>query len=43
VKEKLLPGGLEPLGSTPEEMMEMLRVDIAKYAKIAKDAKSQPE
>lgn len=38
VKEKLLSVGIEGVGSTPEHLMDVLEADIAKYAKIVKDA-----
>ena len=43
VKEKLLSAGLEPMGGTPQQLHEILQGDIAKYARIARDAKIQPE
>jgi tripartite-type tricarboxylate transporter receptor subunit TctC len=43
VKEKLLSAGLEPMGGTPQQLHERLQADIAKYARIAKDARIQPE
>jgi len=38
IKEKLHGMGLEPFYSTPEQFAELMRVDIAKYAKIIKAA-----
>ena len=43
IKEKLLTAGLDPGGSTPERLREVLVADIAKYAKIVRDAKIKPE
>lgn len=43
VKDKLLPAGIEGAGSTPEHLMEVLKADIAKYAKIVKDARIPPQ
>lgn len=43
IKEKLLTAGLGPGGSTPERLREVLVADIAKYAKIVRDAKIKPE
>ncbi len=43
VREKLAPVGIEPLGSTPEKFADVIRVDIGRYAKIAKDARIKPE
>jgi tripartite-type tricarboxylate transporter receptor subunit TctC len=43
VREKLLPAGIEGVGSTPEHLMDVLEADIAKYAKIVKDARIPPQ
>jgi len=43
VKEKLTPVGLEALGTTPERCMAMMKADLAKYIKVAKDANIRPE
>src|SRR5437867_4339791 len=43
VKERFAPVGLEPLGSTPEQFLEVMKSDLAKYAKVAKDADIKPE
>lgn len=43
VKEKLIPAGLDGVGSTPEHLREVLQGDIAKYAKIVKEAKIKLE
>jgi tripartite-type tricarboxylate transporter receptor subunit TctC len=43
VKDKLVPAGLDGTGSTPERLGEVLKSDIAKYAKIVKDAKIKVE
>jgi tripartite-type tricarboxylate transporter receptor subunit TctC len=43
VKDKLTPVGLEPLGTTPERCMEIMKADLAKYIKVAKDANIKPE
>lgn len=42
-KERLAPIGIEGLGSTPEHLMEVMKGDVAKYRKIAKDANITPE
>ena len=42
-KEKLLNAGLDPVGTTPERLAEVLRADIAKYAKIVRDANIPPQ
>ena len=36
--EKLNPIGLTPAGTTPERYMELMKADLVKYARIAKDA-----
>ncbi|MDP1538012.1 MAG: tripartite tricarboxylate transporter substrate binding protein [Burkholderiales bacterium] len=38
VRERMLVGGIEPVGSTPEELAEAVTTDLAKWAKIIKDA-----
>jgi len=43
VKEKLLSAGIEGVGSTPEHLMDVLKADIEKYAKIVKDARIPPQ
>ena len=43
VKDKLTPVGIEATGTTPERCMEMLKADLAKYIKVAKDANIRPE
>ena len=43
VNEKLSPSGFVPLGTTPERFMEIMKEDVVKYAKIAKDARIRPE
>ena len=43
VKEKLLSSGIEGAGSTPEHLMDVLKADIAKYARIVKDARIPPQ
>jgi tripartite-type tricarboxylate transporter receptor subunit TctC len=42
-REKLNAIGIEPVGTTPERFAEIIRLDLVKYAKIAKDAKIKPE
>jgi tripartite-type tricarboxylate transporter receptor subunit TctC len=37
--ERLKTGGNEPVGSTPDEFDARFRADIAKFAKIVKDAR----
>ncbi len=43
VKEKLATAGLDGVGTTPERLREVLISDIAKYAKIVRDAKISME
>jgi len=43
VRDRLNPVGLSPVGSTPERFMEVMKTDLAKYARIAKEANIQPE
>jgi tripartite-type tricarboxylate transporter receptor subunit TctC len=42
-KDRLAPIGIEPAGTTPEQFAEVIRTDLVKYAKIAKDAGIKPE
>jgi tripartite-type tricarboxylate transporter receptor subunit TctC len=43
IKERLNKVGLEPLGSTPERMLEVMTAELAKYTKVARDARIKPE
>ncbi len=43
VRERLLQLGAEPVASTPEEFAAFTRSELAKYAKIVRDAGIQPE
>jgi tripartite-type tricarboxylate transporter receptor subunit TctC len=43
VRDKLAPVGLSPLTSTPERFGEIMKTDLVKYARIAKDAGIKPE
>jgi tripartite-type tricarboxylate transporter receptor subunit TctC len=38
VRERLLSGGAEPVGSSPEEFAGYIRSETAKWAKVVKDA-----
>jgi tripartite-type tricarboxylate transporter receptor subunit TctC len=38
VREKLSAQGVEPVGNTPAEFAELIRSEIAKYARIVKDS-----
>jgi len=42
-KEHLMPQSYEPLGTTPEEMSEMMKATLSVYAKIVRDAKMPVE
>jgi len=37
VKERFLNGGVEPVGSTPEQLTAKMKYDIAKLGKMIKD------
>jgi tripartite-type tricarboxylate transporter receptor subunit TctC len=43
IKDRLTPVGLEPVGGTPEQFLDVLKAELAKYAKIARDARIRPE
>jgi tripartite-type tricarboxylate transporter receptor subunit TctC len=43
VREKLLGGGLDPIGGTPDEFGRFIRAEIAKWSKIAKDVGAKAE
>jgi tripartite-type tricarboxylate transporter receptor subunit TctC len=43
VKERLNTVGLEPVGSTPEQLLEVMKTELAKYVKLAREANIQPE
>ena len=43
IKERLHPNGMEPIGSTPEQLVEMIKSDFAKYSRIAKIGNIRPE
>jgi tripartite-type tricarboxylate transporter receptor subunit TctC len=38
VKQRLACEGVDPIGSTPEEFAEQIRRDMARWAKVAKNA-----
>jgi tripartite-type tricarboxylate transporter receptor subunit TctC len=42
-KDRLAPVGLEPVGTTPEKLLDVVKADIQRYLKIAKDANITPE
>jgi tripartite-type tricarboxylate transporter receptor subunit TctC len=43
VREKLLGGGLEPVGGTPEQFAAFIGSEIAKWTRIAKDVGAKAE
>jgi tripartite-type tricarboxylate transporter receptor subunit TctC len=43
VRERLSVMGVEPAGSTPEQYLEVMKADIPRYARIARDARIQAE
>jgi tripartite-type tricarboxylate transporter receptor subunit TctC len=43
VREKLVAVGTELGGGTPEEFEKFLKAELAKYAKLVKDARISPE
>ncbi len=42
-KERLAPVGLEAVGTTPEAFAEVMKTELVKYAKVARDAGIKPE
>ena len=43
VREKLVGGGLEPVGGTPEQFGRFIASEISKWTKIAKDVGAKAE
>jgi tripartite-type tricarboxylate transporter receptor subunit TctC len=43
IKDRLTPVGLEPVGSTPEQLLDTMKTELAKYAKVAREAGIRPE
>lgn len=43
VKQRLATEGADPIGNTPEEFAEQIRRDMARWAKVAKDANIQAQ
>lgn len=41
--EKLIARGYEPVGSTPQRFLEVMKSDLAKYGKIVREANITPE
>src|SRR5882672_3563738 len=43
VRERLNTVGLEAVGTTPEQLLEAMKTDLAKYTKVAREAQIKPE
>lgn len=43
VRQRLTAEGAEPIGNTPEQFAEQIRKDIARWAKVARDADIKPQ
>ena len=43
IKDRLTPVGLEPVGGTPEQFLDVMKAELAKYTKVARDARIRPE
>jgi tripartite-type tricarboxylate transporter receptor subunit TctC len=43
VKERFVSSGAEPVGNTPEEFAQLVRSEVAKWAKVVKAAGLKPE
>jgi tripartite-type tricarboxylate transporter receptor subunit TctC len=43
VKERLNTVGLEAVGTTPEKLLEVMKADLVKYTKVAREAQIKPE
>jgi tripartite-type tricarboxylate transporter receptor subunit TctC len=43
VKERLNSVGLEPVGSTPEQLLEVMKTELAMYTKVAREAHIKAE
>jgi tripartite-type tricarboxylate transporter receptor subunit TctC len=43
IREKLLAQGMEPVGSTPEELGRFMKSEIEKWARVIKSAKIRPD
>jgi len=43
IKDRLTPVGLEPVGGTPEQFLDVMKAELTKYAKVARDAHIRPE
>jgi len=38
VRERMNTVGLEAVGSTPEQLLDVMKTELAKYTKLARDA-----
>lgn len=43
IRERLNPVGLESVGTTPEQLLDVMKTELAKYTKLAREANIQPE
>ncbi len=43
VKTRFTPNGIEPVGTTPEYLKELMKTELLKYQKLARDANITPE
>jgi tripartite-type tricarboxylate transporter receptor subunit TctC len=43
IRERLNTVGLEAVGSTPERLLEVMKTELAKYTKVAREAGIKPE
>jgi tripartite-type tricarboxylate transporter receptor subunit TctC len=43
VRRRFLDQGVEPAGGSPAEFSDHIKAEIAKWAKVVKDANIQPE
>jgi tripartite-type tricarboxylate transporter receptor subunit TctC len=43
IKERLNTVGLEAVGTTPEQLLEIMKTELAMYTKVARDAHIKPE
>jgi tripartite-type tricarboxylate transporter receptor subunit TctC len=43
IREKLLAQGMEPVGSTPEELGRFMKAEVEKWGRVIKSANIRPE